>query len=257
MKHIKQKFLFDKKLKTENLEGFEYLSLPDMTKEKLKKVSKDNNIILTTTKEEKLFGFIHNHNGTYIPMPLPDFTLVYYDFAYRLNVWRKDHEKDVFTKLSNLNLFSEVNGKELYYFVGHSTSCIINLFTSIESFTNHLIPEDGNYHDVKNNRTEIYNKNQIQEYLQFWDKLKKVLPYFYENKNFFTKPTATTQQIVNLKELRDKIVHTKSDTTGEARIELFKKLMKFDYDATFEAVAKFMNFYEPGYIEPCPCEQTW
>lgn len=257
MKHIKQKFLFDKELKSQNLEGYEHVDLRDLTSDKLKYAAKGHNVILTTTLNEKLFGFVHNYHGKYIPVPLPDFTLVYYDFAYRSNIWRKDHEKDIFNKLSDVSLFSEVNGKELYYFVGHATATIINLFSSIESFVNHLIPDNGTYLENKNNRTEIYNKSQIQEFLPFWDKLKKVLPHFYNGKNFFQSPTTPNQHIVKLKDLRDEIIHTKSDNSGESRIELFKKLVKFNYDATLEAVAKFMNFYQSDYIEPCPCEKDF
>ena len=253
MKHIKKKYIFEKEIKAKSFESLEFVDVKDIHNDTLKKVGKTNNIILQTTEDENIFAFIYNRNGKHIPVPLPDFTLVYYDFAYRLNVWRKDYEKEMFKKLSDITLFSELSSQDVYYFYGYSTSCIINLFTSIECFINYLIPENGEFKEVKNNRTEIYNKTQIQDCIPFMDKLKKVLPQFHDNKNFFLHSTPTNNHIIKLKELRDSIIHTKSDKTGEIAIELFKKIIKFEYDQTLLSVAKLMNFYEPNYIEDCPC----
>ncbi len=94
---------------------------------------------------------------------------------------------------------------------------------------------------------------QIQEFVSFMDKLKKVLPSFHEKKNFFKDRTPTNQHIINLKELRDEIVHTKSDSKLETSIELFRRLLNFKYDETLDAVASLMNFYKPNYIETCNC----
>jgi hypothetical protein len=109
---------------------------------------------------------------------------------------------------------TEDRSNELYQFYGLSTNCIISLFTSIESFINHLLPDDKKYELVKNNRTEIYNREQIQFNIPFMEKLKNVLPQFYE-KSFFSKESKANAHIRNLKELRDDLIHTKSDTTYE------------------------------------------
>lgn len=254
MKHIKKKYLFEERLKIYDKqklglkENFDSLEL--------KKLSKTHNVIIETTNNDLLFAFIYNDNGKHVTIPLPDFTLVYFDFSYKLNIDRKESKNEMLTNLRDINNFSELNGETLYKFYGYSSSCIINLFTSIECFINHLLPENKNYVEVKNNRTEIYNKTQIQEQIQFWDKLKKVLPQLHR-KNFFQKSTPTNEHISKLKELRDKIVHTKSDNSGELQIELFKQILNFKYDETFSAVAKFMNFYEANYVEDCPCDKDF
>lgn len=253
-KHIKKKYLFEKRLKSMDKDKLGLKK--DFFDEDLKKLSKTHNIIIDTSDHGLLFAFIYNDNGNHITIPLPDFTLVYFDNAYKLNNDRKDKKKEMLSKLRDVKSFSEMNGEILYNFYGQSSSCIINLFTAIESFINHLLPENKTYSEVKNNRTELYSKKQIQEHIQFWDKLKKVLPQFYK-KNFFLKSTPTNEHIVRLKELRDKIVHTKSDDTGELQIELFRQILNFKYDETISAVAKFMNFYEENYIEDCPCNSDF
>ena len=243
MKHIKKKFLFEDKLKDfkyENNIDYEVLDIKELNNDVLKNASKSKNVILETNLNEKIFAFIYNNNGKHITVPMPDFTLVYYDFAYKLNIQRKELAKDIFDKLNNYDKFSEVNSNLLYDFYGYSSSCIINLFTAIESFINSQLPYDKKYENVLNNKTEFYNREQIQSHLTFFDKLKKVLPQFYDNKNFFNKSTPTNEHIIKLKELRDKIIHTKSDSSGENQIELFKSLLKFKYDDTFDAVRKWI-----------------
>lgn len=182
---------------------------------------------------------------------------MYFDFAYKLNIERKNLSDQLFKELGDFSKFSEINGNLLYNFYGYSTSCIINLFTSIESFINSMLPDNKNYVVKRNNRTELYNKTQIQENISFLDKLKYVLPQFYDDKNFFKNPTPTNDLIHKLKDLRDKIIHTKANSNGENQIEIFKLLLKFKYDETFIAVKKLINFYNENYIIDCPCEETF
>ncbi|WP_338357160.1 hypothetical protein [Yeosuana marina] len=74
---------------------------------------------------------------------------------------------------------------EIYKYYGFASSCIISMFTSLESFINHIIPNNKLYKKELHHKTEIYNKEQIQKGLSFDEKTKNVLPFFFENKNFF------------------------------------------------------------------------
>ena len=142
---------------------------------------------------------------------------------------------------------------EIYHYYGHASNCIISLFTAMESFINHLIPDSEKFERVLKNRTEIYSKEQIQEHINFNDKLKTVLPYFFEGKNFFQKSTPANQLLTSLKELRDDIIHTKSEKNFEKQEQLFARVLKFKYDKAIEAVGTFMNFYKPDYLMECDC----
>ena len=259
MKHIQKKYLFEDRL-TELLNdknlNYQEFDAKKIDRDILKKNYKTHNVIMETSEKEKIFAFIHNHHGKHIVIPMPDFTLVYYDFAYKLNIQRKEFTKEIFEKLSEDSSFTEVNSNLLYNFYGYSSSCIINLFTCLESFINSLLGSDKEFVDRKNNRTEIYNREQIQQYLSFLDKLKKVLPQFH-NKNFFLNSTPTNQHIIKLKDLRDKIIHTKSDSTGDSQIEIFKLLLNFKYEETFASVSKLINFYKDSYIVECPCDKDF
>lgn len=255
MKHIKKKYLFQEKAdtfksKVESLPSFQNVDRRDS---KTLKNSKNHFALIKTTDDFFLSGFIHNHNGKHTVVPIPDLTLVYFDHSYQMNLVRKEKENDLFKKLNSKEDVTEDVSNELYHYYGHASNCIISLFTSLESFVNSLIPDNGKFERILKNKTEIFTKTQIQENINFTDKLKFVLPYFFNDKNFFKKQTPTNQLIISLKELRDEVVHTKSEKSFELQEKLFKKILKFKYDKSIEAVAKFMNYYKSDYITECDC----
>lgn len=257
MKHIKRKFLFHDFLqKTELPQSFQKVDLKKVDQKILKNTSKDNFVILTTETNEKIFSFIYNDNGQNCMIPVPDFSLVNYNFAYTLNIERKEHRKKLIKNLSNLTTPNEVSNTFAYNYHGCASSCIICLFTAIECFVNDIIPENFKYEIANEKKTEIYNKKQIQIAIPLMEKLTKVLPKAL-NKNFFLNHTPTNAHIYNLKDLRNEIVHTKSDRTGRNNVEILKRLLNFKYDETLEATFKLFNFYKEGFIEECPCENNW
>ncbi len=143
-----------------------------------------------------------------------------------------------------------------YEYQGCASACVIMLFSSLECFINDIIPSNYIYKITDNKRTEIYNKDQIQEFIPFMDKMKKVLPDAL-GKNFFIKQTSSTSHIDNLRNLRNDIVHTKSDPTGINHSKILKKLLDFKYDETFKSISLFFNFYKINFIEECPCDENW
>lgn len=255
MKHIKKKYLFaDKKIVLKSNKKldvvFKEVDLKDV---KTLKENKNDIPFLKTTVGILIKGLIHNYNGNYTIVPMPDLTLVYFDHAYHMNKIRKEKEHELFKKLITENEVAEEVTNEVYYYYGHASSCIISLFTALESFINHLIPDSKNYEKKLKNKTEVYSKEQIQESINFNDKLKCVLPYYFEGKNFFQRSTPANQFLINLKELRDDIIHTKSEKNFEKQEKLFERVLKFKYDKTIDAVGTFMNFYKPEYLKECDC----
>jgi hypothetical protein len=98
-------------------------------------------------------------------------------------------------------------------------------------------------------------KKQIQVSISFMDKLTQVLPAANTISFFKKNRTPTNAHIYKLKDLRNDIVHTKSDRTEQNNVEILKRLFSFKYDETFEATFKLFNFYRPGFIEECPCDK--
>jgi hypothetical protein len=258
MKHIKRKFLFHEHLKNnESLKNnMNFVTKEGLDEGFLKSNAKDNFTIIETDLNERIFSFIHNNNGKHAIIPVPDFALVNFDFAYKLNLDRIKLKEELLELLSNLNQQNEVSSTSAYGFYGTATTCLICLFTSLECFMNDIIPDMYEYKIISNRKTEIYNKSQIQYSISFDDKITKVLPNAL-HKNFFQKSTPLNIHIHNLKKIRNEIIHTKSDKTGKLHVETLKTLLKFKYDETFKAVFDFFNFYKESYIEECPCENNW
>lgn len=252
MKHIKKKYQFQ----IEGVDKIKEVGEPVSANDgNLIKKAKEKDLYVTTEKDFVIKAFPFKHSKGIAVIPIPDLTLVYYDSAYNQNRERKDVETKLLNKLTSKNdKFGEDATNEIYHYYGNASGCIIFLFTSLESFINHILPDDKSYSLETDKNTAHYNKKQIQRHIAFDDKLKKVLPQLLDGANFFTHQTTHTQHITNLKKLRDELIHTKSDISFGNQEELIKRLLQFKYDETFIAVAKFMNFYKPNYVVDCDCE---
>lgn len=253
MKHIKKKFLIDGDINEGNLleKNGKVIELND---KEIHSRSKKGELYLQTTNDQLLKVFSYKKTAI---IPIPDLTLAYFDMAYYLNKTLRDKfQTDLFRKTNleiNSGRIDEIAINEIYHFYGSASGCVIMLHTALESFINFILPDDKEYKKVLSNKTECYSKEQIQKSINFDEKLKTVLPYFHHNKNYFLKETPNTQHIRNLKELRDDIVHTKSEREFKTQEKLIKKLLDFKYEETFNAVKSFMNFYKKDYVEECQC----
>lgn len=252
MKHIKKKYLFQIEGIHKLKEVGEEVSVNDS---ELLRKAKEKDLFVTTENDFVIKAFPFKHSKGIAVIPIPDLTLVYYDSAYNQNRQRKELETELLNKLtSKSDKFGEDATNEIYHYYSNASGCIIFLFTSLESFINHIIPDNKSFSQETERNTTYYDKKQIQRHISFDDKLKKVLPQLLNGANFFSHQTTHTQHIANLKKLRDELIHTKSDISFGNQEELIKRLLQFKYDETFTAVAKFMNFYKPNYVVDCDCK---
>ena len=253
MKHIRKKFLIQEEAKEqldpvkfeiyEKLEGFDQAIL---------KKRKDDVAYLITEKGLKIGGFVHKLEGKYYVFPMPDLTLIYFHNAQKSLKEIKEARKTLLKCLDVSQTVHEPALHEFYEFYGTTSGFIIYLFTSIESFINQLIPDDFVYKRKTNRNIELYNKKQIQEFLDFKTKITTVL-FEATGNNFFHKPTSANQLIWNLKEFRDEIIHTKQGDHPVKYEKIIKTSLSFKYADALSAVASLMNFYLPNYIIEGDC----
>ncbi|NQX97780.1 MAG: hypothetical protein HRT73_07860 [Flavobacteriales bacterium] len=252
MKHIKKKFLLEART-----DAFDFTD-PRIEQVKLKgntleNVNEKEKIAFIQTDEGKVVGgFIHKINGKSLVFPVPDPTLIYFNTAY-LNVRLiKNLKKKLLKKVSHEKQLNELALNEFYEYFGNTSTSVIFMFMAIESFLNQAIPTEFVYKSVSGKKTELYNKLQIQENIDFKTKITLVLKQI-SGKNFFEKSTPTNQYIWNLKEFRDDLVHTKQELDPLKYNQLMVTSLNFDYEKALNAVTKFMNFYKKEYIEECKC----
>jgi hypothetical protein len=248
MKHIKKKYLFESKylpIKT----GSDVNTSSRLNQSYLKTSTIENQIpFLTTTDGTDVWSVFHKKNNKNLVLPLPDLTLIYFNYGYINNKIRKENEKKLFEKLESTNEVTEEVINEIYNYFGAASACIIGMFTSLESFVNHIIPDDAKYERSSNQKTETFDKEQIQRGINFDEKIKKVIPSILK-----LKYDLSNSLIPNLNLLRDKIVHTKSNKNFISQQELIKEMLDFKYEKCMEDIRDFMNYYNPLYIEDCDC----
>jgi len=252
-KHIKKKFLIEPptkeldEVRTHALSRETLLESPKLLNHRIGEL-----VYLCTETNYNYGGIIEKVDGQISILPVPDLTLVYFNRAYLLT----DHVFEQRSSLKNViglnNELDESGINEVYNFYGTCSGYTIFLFTAIESFINSLIPDDFEYVKKTSKRTETYSKLQIQRFVSFKEKINEVL-FQAQGKSFHKKTSSHTSRIDNLKEFRDKVVHTKSHSDHEDNRDLLKMAINFKYRETLSSVATFMNFYKPDYIEECSC----
>lgn len=254
MKHIEKRFFLQYSNGEVNLDtsAFDVFDAKDVSDDTFLKDKKGVIAYMQTANNTVIGGFVHNIDGKNVIFPIPDPTLVYFNYAQLSIKHIREHRKKLLEKISLKEFLSEPAINEIYAFYGVTSSFVIQLFTAMESFMNQIIPDDYQYIIEQNNRTEIYNKRQIQEHLDIKTKLTKVIKDA-TGKDFFSKQTAAVQHIWNLKEFRDAIIHTKQDNNQLKYDKVIKKLISFKYEEALDSVAKFMNHYKTNYIVECGC----
>ena len=253
MKHIKKKFLFvadtEELLKiSPDAQHIDW----DKASNSIFKNSKDKVVNLIKADNTTTSCLVENINGEHLPIPIPDFTLVYFNYAQLCILPIEESRKKLISKLRDFQNYNEDVINEIYESYGLSFSFVMNLFSAIESFMNQIIPDDFVYENKLNSKTELYNKVQIQETLDFKTKINKVI--LQATKRSFPKSyNAEMQHITNLKEFRDSIIHTKHSQKPYDYKQIMRRILKFKYERTLEATSKFMNYYKKDYIIECDC----
>ena len=239
--------------------GYNNINLPKGTREvvdidtEFQKIKNKYDCYISTDKGDLLKSFIFEKDNKKYLIPIPDLSLVYFDAAYNLNQQRCHYEKETLVPFNNNLKFNNIDFDNIYKYYGYSSSCLITLFTSLECFINHLIPNDGIYQKNEKLFSKVFNQDQIQRGINFIDKVDQVLPHLNGKKSFFKVFPKQTHHLKNLQKLRDDIVHTKSSLNHKKQQELIRRILKFDFDKTFESVKDFMNYYKTDFIEECKC----
>ncbi|MGE0637262.1 MAG: hypothetical protein AB7G44_10620 [Bacteroidia bacterium] len=256
MKHIERKFLVQlNEVEFEQLSNNTKLEIVERGKDAKpldQKYSKDHVGYLKTTKGFAIQAFPHKVNGKIFLIPEPNPTLIYFSSAQNNFRALEKYKNDLLPKIDVQSDISDEIIHDFYNYFGAVSGCVIFLFTSIESFMNSLIKDSHVYRKVQNNRTELYNKSQIEAYISFDEKIKKVIPQL-TGIDYLKKHPNIAQHISNLKDFRDNIIHTKSNVETFKYDHIVKRSFGFSYEKTIDAVASYMNGYRKDFIKECNC----
>jgi hypothetical protein len=131
-----------------------------------------------------------------------------------------------FIKNKALNIFIDNDKKEFdfLYILEQKMSAIIFAYTAIESFANESIPDDFIYKNERQDKKciEQFTKIQIERFVSLDIKLGEILPQIIKVDS--PKSTSIWQSYLNLKKIRDSIIHCKSSINNSDN-EIWNELL--------------------------------
>lgn len=111
--------------------------------------------------------------------------------------------------------------KLAYKYIELIQTSIVFSFNAIETFLNQSIPDDYIYIEKDSKKTSHYNKEQIERFLDWKIKIKKIVPDLYKINNITNQ--SFWSNLILLSDIRNNIIHQKSSKNTEIFEELFSK----------------------------------
>lgn len=145
-----------------------------------------------------------------ISFGLPNMTALFLDFAYNaFEAAIEEFNQQILDINSKTNLLK--NNEEIFHALEMMMASIIFSFTALECFANENIPEDYIYECENDDKkyTKKYHKKQIENSLSLDVKLGDILPTIMSINS--PKGNKMWNNFQNLKKLRDRIIHLKSE----------------------------------------------
>lgn len=254
IKHIKRKTVALVKLDQDTMRKLSTEAAPiDVLQNIRYDKVKRHNAIQIMEDGEVVFSFFYNDHGNACTIPLANPVLIYFNTAQM-------HLRNIYSRRTALlGLFrgkTDINEdamKLFYEFFGLTSSFITMLMTSLEAFVNQHIDKDYKYEKPEQKKyMRVYDYEQILRWISLDEKIEEIINKKY-SKSFAKTYPLKYDFVRNLKDIRDRIIHTKQGENHHGYIELFRKSLDFKFSECIEAVRDFINFYEPSLIEACPC----
>lgn len=110
---------------------------------------------------------------------------------------------------------------EIYSFIEHAQQAIIFSFTALETFINLSIPSDFIWKKVTARKTEVYNKEQIERYITWKEKINLVVTDIYQMPQI--KQMGFWSDLIELLDVRNSLIHIKSSDDTRVLTEILNK----------------------------------
>lgn len=110
---------------------------------------------------------------------------------------------------------------EVYEFIEQAQKSIIFSFTALETFVNLSIPKDFIWEKTTTRKKEIYNKEQIERYIPWKEKINLVITDIYKLPEI--KQTKFWSSLMELLEIRNRLIHIKSSDDTEVLSDILNK----------------------------------
>ncbi|MHA4894643.1 hypothetical protein ACXZ1K_07830 [Pedobacter sp. PWIIR3] len=221
-------------------------SIPKVTSEKqLRKALKNKEFMFMTIGGDKLYGinklkYKRSHFLLMEPNPVTFYFSLAFDSIEQLEKGRN--------LLSSAILDPSLTEKAMpFSFVFRVASVgVIFSFFAIEAFMNQMLPD----YALINFNGKLVEKEYIQRYVPFDDKIKRIIPDLCK-KDFAAKFPKKFDTIFRLKKLRDELTHLKEKKTNgfTSYDNVYQDILDINLKSIVSTVKSFINFYYPGLIQ--------
>lgn len=110
---------------------------------------------------------------------------------------------------------------EVYNFIEHAQKAIIFSFTALETFINLSIPNDFIWKKITSRKTEVYDKEQIERYISWKEKINLVVTDIYKVPQI--KKMSFWSDLIELLDIRNRLIHIKSSDDTEVLTDILNK----------------------------------
>lgn len=186
--------------------------------------------------------------------PEPDLTVVLFHSAYLSWNALKEIRTEMENRLSAPRVSEQVLD-DLFKYYSVTTNLVSSLWMSLESAINRQFL-DHHVYQRKGGNQAVFKGGQLAD-LGMEDKIKLVLPEI-TGKRYRGSKGNMWEDLFRLKDLRDEILHPKTEKGQGLWAPLYRKLYAHNYKRSLDAVRSFINFYEGNdLIEDCGCGKKW
>ncbi len=257
MKHIKKKFRYENSSFFEEIKNNKNSKLLYIDEKIDRKVIKSNYVLMQYNSGNEVLSFPYKYKNELFLIPMPEYPLMYYNQAYMLIKQIDESKNDLLKALRAKPKNRTLCDAEIYSYFGCISSFVLNLHCAFESFANRCIADKTVISTLINSEVKL---SDPQKNAQLFEKVDEIIPMLYKKIQLFkSEYIADYHLLKDLHNLRNELAHTKTDNAfnKDNEVELFKKLMSFNYIGALIAVKKFSNYYVPDYMVECDCNNDF
>lgn len=196
---------------------------------------------LMTYDNQIIQAFPHKEGNEILVIPEPEPSLMFIrNVESKLNIISESRNK-VIQSASTKSIPASKVKDDFSFFFSNSFDFLVNLFSSIEAFNNSLIPEDYTFR--KNRR--IYDRSKIQRFIDFKTKCEIIVPEI-KNKSFVNSHPDKYSIILNIKIIRDNLIHTKNQSFNweTSYRDIYKTILKLEFDKMYNTIKDYVIYYD-------------
>ena len=202
-----------------------------------------------------LISVVRYDSNRIIDIPTPNATAMFLSISHRLY----SQAKSILTNESKIkaknNSLSFVSDRDAIDYLEAISASVVFAYTALEAFANEVIPDDYTYSVGREDKrcTETYDKTQIERSLNLDIKLDKILPIIFGVKS--PKGRKAWHRYVELKRLRDRIIHLKSTDRKSSQPDddtIWRLLVKKEIPFMVPIAKALIDYYYDPYMKPRP-----